>query len=230
MSCKDFMVSEQMEFENQKFYRRNERRLKIKQRSLSKKEKGSHNKLKQKHRLARQYENTTNQRKGFQRNLVHLLTQKFDGFCFEDLNIEGMKLFNSGVSKTVTSDFSWNEFITYFEWKCKDKGKHFTKISRWFPSSKMCSECGTIKDELKLSDRTFKCDCGFVIDRDINATRNIFKAGIEQFKENGVVITTPLGVNLSNPTAEYAESHACGVMSVGYKLSPGTISLLVVKG
>jgi transposase len=86
----------------------------------------------------------------------------------------------------------------------------------------MCSECGTIKDELLLSERTFKCDCGFVLDRDINAARNIFKAGIEQFKE--------MGVNLTNPTAEYAESYACGVMSVGYELSPGTIPLLVVKG
>jgi len=219
-----------MEFENQKFYRRNQRRLAIKQRSLSKKKKGSQNRLKQKHRLARQYENTTNQRKGFQRNLVHTLTQKFDGFCFEDLNIEGMKKFNSGVSKTVTGDFSWYEFLLFLEWKCKDKGKHFTKISRWFPSSKLCSKCGTIKDELKLSDRTFRCDCGFVLDRDINAARNIFKAGVEQFKENGVVITTPLGVNLLNPTAEYAESHACGVMSVGYELSPGTIPLQQVKG
>jgi len=224
------MVSEQMEFENQKFYRRNERRLKIKQRSLSKKKKGSCNRLKQKHRVARQCENTTNQRRGFQRNLVYILTQKFNGFCFEDLNIEGMKKFNSGVSKTVTGDFSWYEFISFLEWKCKDKGKHFTKISRWFPSSKMCSECGTIKDELLLSERTFKCDCGFEIDRDINATRNIFKAGIEQFKENGIRIYNNTGENLPNPTIEYMESHACGVMSVGYELSPGTAPLQQVKG
>jgi len=188
MSCKNFMISEQMEFKNQKFYRRNERRLKIRQRDLSRKVKGSNRRVRYKLFVAQTHENIVNQRRGFWKNLVFELINKFDAFCFEDLNIDAMKRFNPGVSKTVSFDFSWTEFLTFLEWKCFDKNKHFVKISRWFPSSKMCSECGLIKEDLTLKDRTFKCECGFTIDRDVNAARNIKSVGIDDFTELGIEI------------------------------------------
>lgn len=206
MSAKNFMVSEEIEFENQKFYRNSERRIQIRQRKLSKKKKGSKNQLKHKHRIASTHEKITNKRKGFQRNLSHQLISQFDILCFEDLNMEGMKSFNKGLAKTVSMDFSWSEFLSFLEWKAFKHNKHFVKIDRWFPSSKMCSECGTIKENLELKDRTFKCECGFILDRDLNAARNIKQVGLNQLKQNE-------GDNLlKKPTGLMPESYAYGDM------------------
>ena len=208
MSAKQFMVSNEMEFENQKFYRNNERKLKIRQRRLSKKQKGSNNKLKSKLVVASLHEKIVNKRRGYQKNLVHYLTTKFDVFCFEDLNIDSMKQFNKGISKTVTLDFSWNEFLTFLEQKCNSTNKHFVKIDRWFPSSKMCSSCGTVKDELSLSQRTYNCICGLEINRDLNASINIKNEGLSQLlkikKEYNLI---------KKPTDLMLESNALGVMN-----------------
>jgi putative transposase len=184
MSCKDFLVSSEMKFENQKFYRKNERRLKIRHRKFSKKKKGSKNFEKQRLVLAKTYLTISNQRTGFQWNLAHELVSKFDLLIFEDLNMEGMKRFNKGISKTVTLDFSFSEFLTNLEWKCFKENKHFVKVDRWFPSSKLCSNCGQIKKELLLSERIYKCDCGLEIDRDLNAAKNIKREGINLLKNS----------------------------------------------
>ena len=219
MSAKNFMVSEEMEFENQKFYRKNQRRLAIRQRRLSKKLKGSNNRMKEIKKVNSFYETISNQRRGFQRNLAHELIQKYDVFCFDDLNIDGMKKFNSGLAKTTSSDFSWFEFTSWTEWLCFKNYKHFVKIDRFFPSSKMCSECGLIKEDLTLADRTFECECGFVFDRDLNAARNIKKAGLDVLKEKYK------GINLlKNSTDIRSESYVSGDMSVGYELSPESLN------
>lgn len=222
MSAKHFMVSEQMEFENQKFYRKNQRRLVIRQRRLSKKVKGSSNRSKARLIVASFHEKISNQRRGFQRNLVDQLTSNFNAFSFEDLNTDSMKQFNSGLAKTVSMDFSWSEFMNWMEWKCVDRNKLFHKVSRWFPSSKMCSECGSVKGELPMNIRTYECDCGFVCDRDVNAARNLWNAGVEHFKQNGIQINT-LQEKTLNHTVEFTEINALGDMSSGYTLSPGTV-------
>jgi len=222
MSCKDFLVSSEMKFENQKFYRRNERRLKIRHRKLSKKKKGSNNFEKSRLVLAKTYLNITNQRKVYQWSLAHELTQKFDILIFEDLNIAGMQQFNKGISKTVTLDFSFSEFLTNLEWKCFKENKHFIKIGRFFPSSKLCSSCGQIKKDLTLDQRIYKCDCGLEIDRDLNAATNIKKEGINLLKNS-------TEVNISG-------SYACKDM-IGYSstISSGNYtnyssSLIVCNG
>ena len=215
MSCKNFLISQEMLFENQKFYRKDERRLKIRHRKFERKKKNSKNKGKEKLKLAKTYLNITNQRKGYQWNLIHKLVQKFDVFCFEDLNIKGMQQFNSGIAKTISSDFSFSEFLKNLEGKCFKKSKYFIKIDRFFPSSKLCYECGQIKSNLKLFDRKYICDCGYIEDRDINAAKNIKREGIEILKKQK-------GINLlKNPTGVVPESYAYRNMSVGNELSLG---------
>jgi len=207
MSAKNFLVSQDMEFENQKFYRKNERRLKIRQRRLSKKQKDSNNRKKERLNVARLHQKIVNKRRGFQWNLAYELTQRFDALIFEDLNIKGMQQFNKGLSKTVTLDFSFSEFLSNLEWKCFKENKHFVKIDKWFPSSKLCSGCGQIKQDLQLSDRQYICECGLNIDRDINASINIKNAGLNILKEKGINL-------LKNSTGLMPESYACGDMSV----------------
>ncbi|MEG1400761.1 MAG: RNA-guided endonuclease TnpB family protein, partial [Acinetobacter sp.] len=92
----------------------------------------------------------------------------------EDLNVRGM-LKNKHLSKAI-SEQCFNKFITILEYKCKWNGIEFVKANRFFPSSKMCSCCKTIKKDLRLKDRTYICsneECNLVIDRDKNASINL---------------------------------------------------------
>lgn len=91
----------------------------------------------------------------------------------EDLNISGM-MKNKHLSKAI-GEQKLHEFLRQIEYKCKFNGIEFIKADRFFPSSKMCSNCGNIKKDLKLSDRIYKCDCGLTIDRDKNASINLSK-------------------------------------------------------
>ena len=95
--------------------------------------------------------------------------------CIEDLNVSGM-MKNRHMSKAV-QDQGFYEFRRQLEYKCNEKGIKLIVADRFFPSSKLCSCCGTIKQDLKLSDRIYKCDCGNVIDRDYNASLNLRSYG-----------------------------------------------------
>ncbi|MBA7518100.1 hypothetical protein ES705_10166 [subsurface metagenome] len=107
----------------------------------------------------------------------------------EDLNIKGMQRFNSGLSKSVSLDFSWNQFVTILKYKMEQKGKHLILVDRYFPSSKLCSDCGYKKEDLELSDREWVCPkCQVTHDRDVNASVNLRNEGIRNLKENNITI------------------------------------------
>ena len=89
----------------------------------------------------------------------------------EDLNVKGM-MKNRHLSKAVASQ-KFYEFRTKLEAKCKELGTELRIVDRWYPSSKLCHECGCIKKDLKLSDREYMCECGYHADRDYNATLNL---------------------------------------------------------
>lgn len=89
----------------------------------------------------------------------------------EDLNVKGM-MKNRHLSKAIAEQ-NFFKFITYIKYKCGFNGIEFLQVPRFYPSSKTCSQCGTIKKDLKLSNRIFKCECGFEIDRDLNASKNL---------------------------------------------------------
>ncbi|RFZ78297.1 transposase [Lacrimispora amygdalina] len=89
----------------------------------------------------------------------------------EDLNVSGM-MKNRHLSKAVASQ-KFYEFRTKLEAKCKETGIELRVVDRWYPSSKLCHECGCIKKDLKLSDREYICECGYRADRDYNASLNL---------------------------------------------------------
>ena len=89
----------------------------------------------------------------------------------EDLNVKGMRK-NRHLSKAVASQ-KFYEFRTKLEGKCKELGIELRMVDRWYPSSKLCHQCGTIKKDLKLSDREYICACGYHADRDFNASLNL---------------------------------------------------------
>lgn len=90
---------------------------------------------------------------------------------FKDLNVSGM-MKNRHLSKAVASQ-KFYEFRTKLKAKCDENGIELRVVDRWYPSSKICHCCGAIKKDLKLSDRIYRCDCGYVEDRDFNAALNL---------------------------------------------------------
>lgn len=89
----------------------------------------------------------------------------------EDLNISGM-MKNKHLSKAIANQCFY-EFIRQMKYKCEFNSIEFIQVPRFYPSSKMCSSCGEVKKDLKLKDRVYKCSCGFVMDRDKNASINL---------------------------------------------------------
>ena len=92
--------------------------------------------------------------------------------AIEDLNVRGM-VRNRRLARAIL-DMGFHEFRRQLGYKSMLRGNHVVAVNRWFPSSKMCSRCGVIKEELQLGERMFGCEaCGSEIDRDLNAANNV---------------------------------------------------------
>lgn len=153
--------------------KRLKRKLKREQRRLSRKRKDSKNADKQKYKIKLIYRRITNIRN----NYIHQITKEIVKakpfrIVMEDLNIQKM-LKNKHLAKYIIEQ-KFYEFKRQIEYKCQLYGIKFVEVPRFYPSSKMCSCCGNIKKDLKLSDRIYYCDkCGIKIDRDLNASYNL---------------------------------------------------------
>jgi len=99
------------------------------------------------------------------------ITRTFKTIKIEDLNVNGI-VKNHKLARAV-SDVGFGEIRRQLEYKAELRGCEVVVVDRWFPSSKLCSRCGTIKKDLTLADRIYKCECGNEIDRDLNASLNI---------------------------------------------------------
>lgn len=139
-------------------------------RSLSRKEKGSANRAKAKAKLARLHQRIANVRTDALHKLTSKLATEFDTIAIEDLNVRGM-LANHCLARSI-ADAGFAEFRRQLEYKAAMTGASVFVVDRFFPSSKTCSACGTIHD-MRLSDRVMVCDCGHVMDRDLNAAMNL---------------------------------------------------------
>ena len=114
-------------------------------------------------------------------NHIHQATNKIIKLkpyrvVMEDINVKGM-MKNKHLSKAIQEQ-GFYEFIRQMKYKCEFNGIQFIQADRYFPSSKLCSCCGSIKKDLKLKDRVYKCDCGLEIDRDKNASINLSNYGL----------------------------------------------------
>ena len=105
------------------------------------------------------------------KTIAEIVKTKPSYITIEDLNVKGM-MKNRHLSKAVASQ-KFYEFRVKLQAKCNENGIELRVVDRWYPSSKICHRCGTIKKGLKLSDRIFKCGCGYIEDRDFNASLNL---------------------------------------------------------
>jgi putative transposase len=123
------------------------------------------------------HEKVRNQRQDYLHKISKYLVDNYDTICMEDLAVSNM-VKNHCLARAI-SDMGWSEFRSMLEYKSEWQGKNISVIGRFDPSSKMCSCCGKLNKELKLSDRTWTCaSCGAVHDRDVNAATNIKTFGL----------------------------------------------------
>ena len=160
---------------NPRFANKYQRRMKCQQQSLSRKTKGSNRYKRQKQRVARIHEKIADSRQDVAKKLAWNMISRFDTIFVEDLNLRGM-VKNHRFARSL-SDAAIGNCIRALETKAAMHGKSVVKIDRWFPSSKMCSDCGALQATLPLSVRRWTCDCGATHDRDENAARNILAVG-----------------------------------------------------
>ena len=105
------------------------------------------------------------------KTIAEIVKTKPSYIAVEDLNVSGM-MKNRYLSKAAASQ-KFYEFRTKLKAKCEENGIELRVVDRWYPSSKRCHCCGGIKKDLKLSDRIYRCICGYAADRDFNASLNL---------------------------------------------------------
>jgi putative transposase len=187
LGLKSFLItSDGKTIPNAKYYTRDEKKLAKAQRQHARKKKGSKNRNKARKKVARLHARIADTRRDFQHKASTRLIRENQVICLETLNVKGM-LKNHCLAKAI-SDVGWGEFTRQLEYKAKWYGRTITKIDRWYPSSKTCSDCGHILETLTLDVREWVCPCcGTWHDRDINAAQNILAAGLAASACGGMV-------------------------------------------
>ncbi|MFD9656334.1 RNA-guided endonuclease InsQ/TnpB family protein [Streptomyces mirabilis] len=161
---------------NPRHERRDRAALAKQQRRLAKKEKGSANRARARLKVAKIHARIADRRRDTLHKLTTRLVRENQTIVIEDLTVRNM-VKNHRLARAI-SDAAWSEFRSMLEYKAAWYGREVIAVDRWFPSSKLCSVCGTLRDRLPLNVRTWTCDCGTTHDRDVNAAHNLLAAGL----------------------------------------------------
>lgn len=175
---KDLVIlSNSVKYENIKTLKTNIKKIKYNNKQLSKKIKNSKSRKKQQLKLAKIHEKVGNIRKDYLHKVSTDIIKNHDIICIEDLAIKNL-MKNHKLAQAF-SDVSLGTFYEMLNYKANWNDKTIIKIDRFFPSSKTCSKCNYINQDLTLNDRSWICpNCNTVHDRDINAANNILKQGL----------------------------------------------------
>jgi putative transposase len=165
------------------FFKQGMKEIRSRNKALPRKKKGSSNRKKAKLDLARAHKRIANQRKNYHFKLAKELADEYALICIEDLNMKAMQM----LWGRKISDLGFSQFVNILKYQCSKTGSTVVEIPRFYPSSRTCSSCGYVLDELPLRVREWACpSCGVVHDRDFNAAKNIHKVGASTFVGEGV--------------------------------------------
>ncbi|MFI5487891.1 RNA-guided endonuclease InsQ/TnpB family protein [Micromonospora echinaurantiaca] len=186
-----------------KFLRRAARKLKRLQQNLSRKQKGSANRKKAVRKVARAHTRVADTRRDWQHKLSTKVVRENQAIYVEDLCVTGLG--RTRLAKSV-HDAGWASFTSMLEYKAARYGRTFGRVDRFFPSTRMCSACGLINDEMALDVRAWDCPCGAAHDRDVNAATNIRAAGQADLNDRGAqvrpgLVSAPRGEAVTHPDA-----------------------------
>ncbi|MGW2297116.1 RNA-guided endonuclease InsQ/TnpB family protein [Streptomyces violaceorubidus] len=160
---------------NPRHERKDRARLALAQRRMAKKAKGSNNQAKARRKAAKVYARIADRRRDHLHQLTTRLVRENQTLVIEDLTVRNM-VKNRSLARAI-SDAAWSQFRSLLEYKAAWYGRNVIAVDRWFPSSKLCSTCGTLHEKMPLNVRTWTCDCGTTHDRDVNAAKNLLAAG-----------------------------------------------------
>lgn len=206
------ILSDGSSYENIRSLKGQLKKLKYEQRQLSKKQKGSQSRNKQKIKVASIHEKITHNRKDYLHKVSTDIIKNHDIISVEDLAVKNI-MKNHCLAQAM-SDVSLGSFYTMLEYKANWNNREFVKIDRFFPSSKTCSSCGWIKQDLTLSIRKWTCEsCEEAHDRDINAAKNILKQGINLLSGCGMQSDTKQKRNEAFPVGKSMTSEAQPITS-----------------
>jgi len=170
-------TSDNTEIKNPKYLKKSELKLAKIQKLFSRKKKGSNRREKCRKKLFKIHQKIANQRLDFLHQKSTKIINENQVICLEDLTVKNM-VKNHKLAKSI-SDCSWSKFVELLSYKADWYGRTIVKIDKFFPSSKLCKNCGNKKEDLKLEDRVYNCSsCGIKIDRDYNASLNILEEGL----------------------------------------------------
>ncbi|MEY9992747.1 putative transposase [Streptomyces sp. V4I8] len=162
---------------NPRHERRDRNRLAKAQRLHGRKAKGSNNREKARRKVARVHARIADRRRDHLHQITTRLVRENQTIVIEDLTVRNL-LKNGHLARAI-SDAAWSEFRSLLEYKAHWYGREVIAVDRWFPSSKLCSTCGSLQDKMPLNVRTWTCDsCGTPHDRDVNAAKNLLAAGL----------------------------------------------------
>ncbi|MEH1053964.1 transposase [Micromonospora sp. CPCC 206171] len=194
-----------------KFLRRAARKLKRLQQDLSRKQRGSQNRKKAVVKVARAHARVADTRRDWQHKLSTRIIRDNQAVFVEDLCVVGLG--RTRLAKSV-HDAGWASFTGMLEYKAVRYGRTFGRVNRFFPSTRMCSDCGRINDKMALDVRTWKCPCGSTRDRDVNAAINVLAAGrAESLNDRGARIRPPAMVAPRGEAVIHPDA-ACSTRSV----------------
>lgn len=175
-------------YDNPKHIAKHEKNLKRKQQKLARRQKGSNSRNKYRKVVAKVYERVSNSRQDFLHKLSYKLVSDSQAVIVENLHVKGM-VRNPNLAKAI-SDCGWGMFTKFLAYKLERKGGKLVEIDRWFPSSKLCSNCFYQMSEMPLDVREWTCPhCGTHHDRDGNAAANIRAEGIRLLKADGSAVS-----------------------------------------
>ncbi|MFD7779308.1 RNA-guided endonuclease InsQ/TnpB family protein [Streptomyces sp. NPDC059753] len=146
------------------------------QRRMAKKERGSANRARARCKVAKIYARIADRRRDHLHQLTTRLVRENQTLVIEDLTVRNM-VKNRKLARAI-SDAAWSDFRKMLEYKAAWYGREVIAVDRFFPSSKLCSHCGTLQGEMPLNVRIWTCECGATHDRDVNAARNLLAAGL----------------------------------------------------
>jgi putative transposase len=190
-----------------RFFRQSERKLRQANKALARTQQGSKGREHTRRRLARVHTRTCNLRNDYLHQLTSALARWYDGFCLETLSLKGMA--RTKLAKSV-ADAALGQLARQLRYKADWQSKPVVQIDRWFPSSKTCSACGYVLDELPLTVRVWTClECGTEHDRDVNAAINIRREGLRR-------------LGLPVPNSAVAEGHPDTRNGRGAAVRPAT--------
>ena len=175
-------------YDNPKHLAKHQKNLKRKQQKLARKQKGSKSRDKYRIVVAKVYERVSNSRQDFLHKLSYKLVSDSQAVIVESLHVKGM-VRHHNLAASI-SDCGWGMFTNFLAYKLERKGAKLVEIDRWFPSSKLCSNCFYEMDEMPLDIREWTCpNCGTHHDRDGNAAINIRAEGIRMLKADGSAVS-----------------------------------------